>query len=394
MNARRGCATLVQEWRLFMDDEQREVMNKRLPTGARWQERRLLEGAAKIVQDFGLAWKVLEIEPEHGELRSDATVEISDNGRRATFVVEIKPRLRTAQAGALVAQLRRYKAPGLLLAPYVNPELAENLRRHDVCFLDLAGNAYLRGDGLLIWVIGRKNTQKVWAERETRRAFKPTGLKVIFALLCDPELVEKDYRTLAEVAGVALGTVQWVMRDLVQEGYVLRMGHTTRRLTQLERLLDQWALGFARELQPRLLLGRFETRDFGRWREVGLAAHQAAWGGEAAAALMTGYLKPETLTIWVDRPAPRLLAELGLRPAENGRVQLRQVFWTPALAAQGADASVRWNQTATAQPTVPPALVYAELLAIGDARTLETAERIRNEWIDRPFQLYRARTAR
>jgi len=43
---------------------------------------------------------------------------------------------------------------------------------------------------------------------------------------------------------------------------------------------------------------------------------------------------------------------------------------------------------------VPPVLVYAELLAIGEARTLETAQRIRDEWIDRPFERYRARAAR
>lgn len=377
-----------------MDNEHREIVNKLPPTEAGRQEWRLLEGAARVLHDYGLAWKVLEIQTKRGDLHPDAIVEIGYNGRQATFVVEAKPRLRTAQAGALIAQLKRYQAPTLFLAEYVNPELAENLRRHEVCFLDLAGNTYLRGEGLLIWVTGRKDTHRIWAEREARRAFQPTGLKVIFALLCNPELVEHDYRTLAEVTDVALGTVQWVMRDLVQEGYVLRTGHTTRRLIQLERLLDEWALGYARNLLPRLLIGRFETRDFGNWREADLAAHNAVWGGEAAAALMTGYLKPETLTLWVDHPAPRLLAELGLRPEENGRVQLRKTFWTQALAAQVAEVPATWNQAATIQPMAPPALIYAELLAIGDARTLETAASIRDQWIDRPFKRYRARAAR
>lgn len=343
------------------------------------------------LRHYGLVWRALEVQPVHGQQRQDAIVEIGEGDRRATFVVEIKQRPRTAQAGALVAQMRQHERPALLLADYINPELAETLRRNEICFLDTEGNAYLRGEGLLIWVTGRRDTRRILIEHETRRAFQQTGLKVILALLCRPELVANDYRALARITGVALGTVHWVMRDLIQEGYVLRKGRTTRRLVQLERLLDEWALGYARDLQPRLTLGRYETRVFGKWREIGLAGHGAVWGGEAAAALITGYLEPETLTIWVDRPAPRLLAELGLRQEEKGRVEIRETFWTRELAVAVAEAQATDEPRANAGPTAPPVLVYAELLAIGDARTLETAKKIRDEWIDRPFQRYRAR---
>lgn len=376
-----------------MGDEQRRIVNRLPPAGPGGREKRLLEGAAKVLLDYGLTWRTLAVQPKHRELQADALVEIGEGNRRGTFVVEIGLRPRTEQAGALVARLRSFQAPALLLAEYVNPELAENLRRNGVCFLDLEGNAYLRGEGLLIWVTGRKDTRRIQIERETRRAFQPTGLKVVFALLCRPELVEKDFRTLARITGVALGTMQWVMRDLVEEGYVLRQGRTARRLVQPDRLLDAWVLAYARDLQPRLKLGRYETRAFDTWREIALADHHALWGGEAAAALMTDYLKPGTLTIWLEQPTPRLLAELGLRPEKEGRVAFREIFWTPELADLVGDGLGIGLPAAVAKTTVPPVLVYAELLAIGDARTLETAARIRDEWIDRPFQRYRARAA-
>lgn len=368
-------------------------MNEELPAQNQRPEKRLLEGAAKVLHDYGLAWRVLEIHNGARDYLTDAVVEIGEGNRRTTFAATIKQRPRTAQAGALVAQLRQLERPALLLADYINPELGENLRHNGICFLDIEGNAYLRGEGLLIWVTGRKDTRRIQIERETRRAFQPTGLKVIFALLCRPELVENDYRTLAQFTGVALGTVQWVMRDLIQEGYVLRKGRTTRRLVQLDRLLDEWALGYARDLQPRQLLGRYATRAFDRWREIELRDHHAAWGGEAAAALMTDYLKPETLTIWVERPTTRLLAEFGLRQEEGGPILIRETFWTRELTAKGAEAPPAVSAAPLAAPMAPPVLVYAELLGIGDARTLETAKLIRDEWIDRPFQRYRARAA-
>jgi len=368
-------------------------LNKDTPTHPRLREARLLEAAAKYLHDYGLDWRVLAAEPAPGQHLPDALLEIGAGDRKTTFVVAIQQRPRTAQAGAYVTLLKQHRRPALLLADYVNPELAEKLRQHEICFLDTEGNAYLRGDGLLVWVAGRKNTRRIEIEREARRAFQPTGLKVIFALLCRPELVEREYREIARVAGVALGTVQWVMRDLIEEGYVFRQGRTARRLVQLDRLLEAWALAYARDLQARLTLGRYETRAFETWRELALADHRALWGGEAAAALMTDYLKPGTLTIWLEPPTPLLLAELGLRPDKEGRVTFRTIFWTPELAALVGEGVTTGLPVAVARTTVPPALVYAELLAIGEARTLETATRIRDEWIDRPFRHYRARAA-
>ena len=376
-----------------MIHERDKIMNTRYENRDERQGRRLLDGAAGVLRDYGLAWKVLQVEPALGPHRPDAVVEIGEGKRKTTFVVEIKLRPRTAQVGAIVAQLGHREHRGLLLADYINPELAEELRRNEIGFLDMEGNAYLRGEGVLVWVIGRKDTHRIQIERETRRAFQPTGLKVIFTLLCRPELIEKEYRALAQVADVALGTVQWVMRDLIQEGYVHRKGRIGRRLVQLDRLLDEWALGYARDLQPKLLLGRYETRAFEKWRDIELRNHHAVWGGEGAAALITRYLKPETLTIWVDKPTPRLLAELGLRQDEKGRVQIRQMFWTRELADPGFGDLPIEDPPPMLEQTAPPVLVYAELLAIGDARTIETARKLREERIDRPFQRYRARAA-
>lgn len=353
----------------------------------------LLEKAAEIVRGYGLEWKLLAAEPDRRGHRPDAYVEIGNDQRKLRLVAEAKTRLKPDQVGAMVAQFKHFDHPGLLIVDYVNPALAEELHRQGLFFIDMAGNAFLRDQGLLIWVTGRKDAQRVQAERETRRAFQPTGLRVIFTLLCRPDLVQKDYRTLAEITDVALGTVQWVMRDLHQEGFMIRKGRKERRLVDLDRLLHEWALGYARDLKNRYLLGRYETMAFDKWKKADLQPHQAAWGGEPAAALLTGYLKPETLTIWADKVPPRLIAELGLRLAEKGRIEIRRRFWKPELLV-GLDEAPTAAPLTNPREIVPAVLVYAELLAIGDARTIETAERLRDEWIDGPFRRYRAQTAR
>ena len=46
------------------------------------------------------------------------------------------------------------------------------------------------------------------------KAFQKRGLQVIFALLCNPGLVAEPYRTIMAHAGVAIGRVVTVMKDL------------------------------------------------------------------------------------------------------------------------------------------------------------------------------------
>ena len=56
--------------------------------------------------------------------------------------------------------------------------------------------------------------------KSTARVFQPSGLKVLFALFCDLELVNAPYRAMVKVAEVALGTVGRVVTDLRELGYI------------------------------------------------------------------------------------------------------------------------------------------------------------------------------
>lgn len=135
--------------------------------------------------------------------------------------------------------------------------MADALREQGRAFLDAAGNAYIRQPDVLVWVNGRKRAIKAEAP-QLGRAFQPTGLQVLFALLCHPQWVSLPYRELAtRAAGVAHGTVGWVMPDLQQQGFVADLNgkRGTRRLYDGERLLALWADG----RRPRAAYHRFEA---------------------------------------------------------------------------------------------------------------------------------------
>lgn len=326
-------------------------------------ENDLLNTALETARQLGIRAKIDRQLP-HGQ--ADAVVRIGEGRQARTYLVEIKQGLRPATLGAALHQIDRFGKPGMLIADYVTPAMAETLKGHGVAFLDAAGNAFLDQPPLHVWVKGERPRQKYAAGPPTGRAFRPGGLKVLFALLCHPDRVDQPYREIAGQAGVAHGTVGWVMTDLQQLGFVADVDGK-RLLLQQERLLKQWTEAYARALRPKLLIARYRTDLTGWWADLDPQEYGVLLGGEAAAERITGHLRPETVTLYAAKPPPRLLLDYKLRADPAGPVEVVKRFW----AFDTDNAAV-----------VPLPLIYADLVMTGDARCLETADLIYARIVD------------
>lgn len=340
-------------------------------------EAALLDQTMEALRAQGLTVVVQKMPRAARDAGADAWLRVGKDRQGVDYVVEVKRAVTPATLGATLAQLDQLataagRAP-LLVTAHVTPPLTERLRMHGRQFADTAGNAYLTGPGFLVFVAGRKPAGKAAAVRPGR-AFTTAGLKVLFALICDPELAAAPQRAIAAAAGVALGAVPPVLADLRQEGTLLIAGKTCR-LHATRRLLDNWALAYARTLRPKTLLGTYATPNFDTWADWKFDPDQARWGGEPAANLLVRYLQPGVLTIYADKLPARLMVEQRLTLAgllgATYPVEVRKPFWGDTLRHDG-------------QPdTVPAALVYADLLATGDARCIETARMVYDGYLAR-----------
>ena len=342
-------------------------------------ETHLLNAALHVALGIGLEAQLEHLQPKRGAIGAGAVVRIGRGGKGQKYVAEVRRLLRPANLGVTLHQLDRQVAahalPGLLVADYINPDMAEVLRKQGREFLDAAGNAYIQQPHVLVWATGRKPLAKT-AAPPTGRAFQATGLQVLFALLCHPEWVNLPYRELAARAGVAHGTVGWVMPDLQRQGFVADLNgkRGTRRMFDGEKLLALWADAYARQLRPRTLLGCYYVPALAGWQEWPVEKHGVQWGGEPAGALLTNYLAPGELTIYADKlPGPLAARYRFAKEADVGHkavVQVRHRFW-------------RFPEDEAAGLCVPPVLVYADLMATGDARCLETAKRLYEDHVAR-----------
>lgn len=347
-------------------------MDKLLPT-----EKDTLRTAIKAVQRHGLAIELIKETPKLTHPQADVVARVRHCEQESFYLVEYKRNLRPATLGITLHQIDRLDQPTILITDYVAPDLADELKERGIPFLDAAGNAYIKQANLLIWIKGQKPAAKATVI-PAGRAFQPTGLQVIFILLCNPQAINLPYRELAKMAGVAHGTVGWVIPDLQQLGFVrdLQGKRGTRRLFQHERLLNQWVDAYARVLRPRTLIGRYYVTNFDGWKDWPTAEHGALWGGEPAAAILTEYLRPGELTLYAEK-MPSLLAA-------------RQKFMKEAAPRHAAAVNVRrrfWNFPDDPKHSnlTPPLLVYADLLATGDARCIETAKMIYDDYVARLF---------
>jgi hypothetical protein len=301
----------------------------------------------------------------------DYTFRLMVFGNEARWCAQVKKQL--TKASEIMALIQKDKAPYpfLLVTGYVPWEAATRLQKGGIQFIDTAGNAFLNQPPIFILVKGNKPGKEAPAV-PAGRLFRGVGLKIAYLLLCQPELADRPYRELAELAGVALGTVNGAMIELIQRGLILDMGKRGKKLLDRKALFDRWVGAYPDYLKPKLLLGRFRG-DGDWWKEVKLDPILAQWGGEVAAAKLTGYLKPGTVTLYAakNRLTDLVIANR-LKKDPQGNVDILERFWPGGIDFGGGD-------------TVHPILIYADLAAIGEQRTMEAARMIYEQHLVRHF---------
>ena len=317
---------------------------------------------------------LLEIETEKTErivnnFRFNKLVKFRYQKKELQYCVEIKANINNTVLALLQYHKETLPHPLLLVTRHINNNKAEELKEKGIQFIDAAGNAYINYYPIYIFIKGNK-PHDLFLKNTAYHLFEPGGLKIIYALLTNADLVKQPYRFIAETANVALGTVGWTMNDLIKLGFVIDMGKKGRKLLKNEELFNRWCIDFNEKLKPKLLINKF-TGPENWWINYKLKPEDAQWGGEVAANKLTKYLKPQDIIIYVDpEKYQNIIIKNRLRKDINGNIIFFERFW-------------KFDINIELQEIVNPILIYADLINTGNQRVLEMAKRIYEEYIDR-----------
>lgn len=227
-------------------------------------------------------------------------------------VPELKP---------LIDQCKEGVTP-ILVAPYINPRILEFCRENGIGAIDLNGRVHLRSKGLLV-------DRQPKPGRGFRYELKPTNifvgksLRIVRCLLTDFNhvWVQKD---LVHRTRSSPGLVSRIVKSLISNGFVERIGGREFRLIDLDGLLDAWVQSDA--FSKRTTTSQYSilgddhvaiARSLKHWaddREIPIAFTQwfAAW-------LRHPYTEPAVTSAYVVRlPEPATLEGLGFRIVSDG----------------------------------------------------------------------------
>jgi len=320
-------------------------------------EKEIVQKATQKLQEatgFKAAWQSDKL-----QLRAE--------GKTYIWAAEVRKGLRNVHI-PMLEQTATGKQPVMVITDYLFPALREPLRKAGIAYMDAVGNIYLKVKGQLIFVDGKQPDKKEKLVQVKNRAFTKTGLPLVFDLLQNDDWLNKTHRELAALYQMALGNVHNVFKNLQEDGYLLQTGNNRNRRYRFlnkKKLLEEWIIAYPEKLKPALYIGGFRFLKDGsldEWKNVTLNKGETFWGGEPAGDIMTNYLKPAIFTLYTTEEKSKLLRNYHLVPDINANIVVYRKFWH-------YDEDNKKN-------TAPPLLVYADLMNTGDARCMETAQRI------------------
>ncbi len=283
------------------------------------------------------------------------------------FIVDVKPEITQGNKGIVLQQLRdasrEENLPVLLLTKYIPSAIAKSFVEEGISYIDAAGNCNIRQNSLLLIIEGRKIDRL--PKTNQPRAFQEAGIKLIYALLVNPDNIGKSFRELSELTQISLGSVSTIIQELVDLKFILKTKNK-RVLKNKLGLLQRWVVAYNDVLRPRLLIKKMSFTnkvDYTNWKNMKLSSlsGKTVWGGECAANILTQNLTPANYTIYTDATWQSAGKTLKLVPDDNGKIEILRLFYQEEM-----------------KNTVSPLLTYADLMGSGDSRNIETAEIILN----------------
>jgi hypothetical protein len=327
-----------------------------------------------ILEEFkkntGIKAKWVPAKPATTDNGIDGHVQFKTTSHQLTIPTQIKANILPVHLAALVNQ-SKINGTLLVLAKQILPKTKLELQNLEINYIEATGNAYIKLEPLIIIIDGRK---KLTAERDLRtKPFTKAGLKVIFILLVHSEYINKTVREIAKAAAVSLETVHNTILGLKELKFLILLKNNTWQWNNKKMLFERWITDYETRLKPALHIGNFEfldEKEFLNWKKINLKNIHTRWGSEAAGEILTGYLKPETLTIYTKEQKADCIKNYKLLPNPQGYIKIYQNFWLNDEIGKN---------------TVPAELVYADLINTGNRRSIETAQKIYEQYLQSKF---------
>jgi hypothetical protein len=132
----------------------------------------------------------------------------------------VRNELRNHQLPALFEQAAR-NLTLIVIANHIFPKIKEEVRKHDIAYIETNGDIWLKKNGILHWIDTHKPVQT--KKSNGKRVFTKTGLKVVLHFLLQEQDINLPYRDIAAITEVGLGNIKYIIPGLLEIGFMLKV---------------------------------------------------------------------------------------------------------------------------------------------------------------------------
>lgn len=249
----------------------------------------------------------------------DLVVKAKAGKKEHTLLIKFKssgePRNIATVAGYINAMKDSISGYPVLVAPYISSRGREMCKELGLGFVDLAGNAYLKFNSVLIERWGKESKAK---EAQLQKSlFREKSTWIIRKMLSDLDR-EWKMEELARESNVSLGQTYKVIKKMDAEGFVDKK-RAAITVSKPEELLDAWAKIYKFENQS--IVGYYcpskEQESIFKALRKGSQKRYALTLG-AAASLVAPFVRSTDVYMYVSGKTDGIVKTLGLKPVEFG----------------------------------------------------------------------------
>ncbi|HAA33344.1 MAG TPA: hypothetical protein DCE56_43510 [Cyanobacteria bacterium UBA8553] len=317
------------------------------------------------------------------EILADGKLTIETSNYKINYIFVIKSGITADTLDLQFEYLHHFSnrlyAPNrpLLITNDLSDFVIDQFLEKNIEFLDTNGTIYLNNPTFYILV---RNSTRQTQKASSSNNLTTSTLKLAFTLLQDPQrLIKSDQNRLAELTGIDTKTVSRGLESLHNLGYLQRLPTGDYLISDYNKLLERWELGYVENLRPSLLIETYRPLKRQIFSEISdemikfAASNNLLIGGELGAAILTQYLRPigTVLHIPEEQNYRKLMVNLRLVPDPQGNISFFHQFGKRN----------RWWLHQEPDPIADPLLLYAELMMIPDDRLKETAQRLYEKYI-------------
>ena len=192
-------------------------------------------------------------------------------------------------------------------------------------------------------------------------------MQLMALLLTDPTCLHWPLRSLAQAAGISLGSAHGLMRELQKMGTIRNRRSGKPDVDQRGDLLERWGYGYVQRLRPKLFIKTYRTTEGRQVADLIPLVKQVPGvlvGGELAADITTGLFRASRVSLHIspDISLDALAQTVRLLPDFQGNVDVLTHF---------GHGPVWEKQAPNGVALIADPLVYGELLIPIDDRLRE-----------------------